>query len=82
MINKFGATIEFKLVKLKPIVQTFGFEYSINALIAPEILKITGRSLTLCGMNSESIIILFVGFTNKALPQKSVPNPIIISRVK
>jgi hypothetical protein len=67
---------------LNPIVQTLEFEYNKKAEIAPLILKMTGRSFTLCGINSESIIILFEGLTNKAFPQKSVPNPIIISRVK
>jgi hypothetical protein len=68
-------------LKLKPIVQIALFEYKINAVVAPRILKITGNNLTECGINSESIIILLFGETNNALPQKSVPKPIIISRV-
>jgi hypothetical protein len=74
--------ILFIKLKSKPIVQTLGLEYNKKAEIAPPILKITGRSFTLCGINSESMIILFEGLTNKAFPQKSVPSPIIISRVR
>ena len=45
----------------------------------PITLNITGNNFIYIGINSESTKDRFLGWTNKALPQKSVPNPIIMS---
>ena len=48
--------------------------------IAPKTLNKTGINLIQCGMNSESIIKQWSGYTNKAFPQKEEPKPIKASR--